>query len=136
MSGIRFYENGREVTKAEFLRGKPHLDTILTTPDGRKAIARSLQQDPNRRLGHESEACGVPGIEKDHTRWIKEQGLSGVEVLPGGNIRFSGSEREKDKYLSARGLQDHSTAGCDGKTEFQKNRRGVDMAKTSRSKRT
>jgi hypothetical protein len=123
VSGIRFYENGQEVTKAEFLRGKPSLDTILTTPDGRKAIARSLQQDPNRRLGHESEACSVAGIEKDHTRWIKEQGLTGVEVLTNGNIRFSGSEREKDKYLAARGLQDHTTAGTDTRTEFYKARK-------------
>lgn len=122
-STIRFYDNGREVTRSEFVAGSPSLDSHLATPEGRRAVARTLQQDANRRLGHESESCNVSGAEKEHSDWIRRERLTGVEVLPNGNIRFSGSEREKDRYLAARGFVDMSTAGCDGKTEFQKQRK-------------
>ena len=124
MSGTRYYVNGREVDEKEFTAGRPSLDSVLATPQGRRDVANTLRNDPHRRLGFESESASVPpGMAKSHHEWVQEQGLGGVEVLPSGNIRFSGSEREKDSYLTARGMADHSSAGADTKLSHLPNRK-------------
>ena len=113
--GKRFVVDDVDVTEEQYLATlahKPSLDEVLATEDGRQGLARSLHQDPSRRCGHESISCGVgKAMASEHDQWIRSQKLTGVTVLPSGNIQFSGSEREKDKYLAARGLVDTSSAG-------------------------
>ena len=89
--GIRYYLNGREVTKAELdAHCEPTMrrtDADLKTVEGRKGLANALARDTQAWEAKQHEACGVPAhCAAERAAEVKALGLSGVEVQPNGNV--------------------------------------------------
>jgi hypothetical protein len=120
MSGVRYYVNGREVSRQEYLDDCESLNKTLATSEGRQGLVRSMYRDPAYYESHESMAAGMPShMAKEHAEWVQQQGLVGVEVMPSGNVKFAG-QRNKDEYLARRGLADATSAGSGTKTPRRK----------------
>ena len=122
--GIRYYLNGREVTKAELdAHCEPTMrrtDADLKTVEGRKGLANALARDTQAWEAKQHEACGVPAhCAAERAAEVKALGLSGVEVQPNGNVVFKGP-RNKDAYFKAYNLGDFSSAGSGSVTEVSK----------------
>lgn len=122
--GIRYYLNGREVTKAELdAHCEPTMrrtDADLKTVEGRKGLAKALSRDTQAWEFKQYESCGVPAhCAAERRADVKARGLAGVVIHDNGNASFSGS-RNKDAYFKAYELGDFSSAGSGSVTEVSK----------------
>lgn len=108
---IVYVDNGREVSRDKFTSSAVDLDRTLSSSEGRRGIAATISRGSIHFQGHESVSAGVPRhMAREHAEWVAANRIRGVEVTPSGNIRYS-DESAKNRYLEARGLADHSSAG-------------------------
>ena len=91
--------NGKRVTEAEFHRagpvGRPGIPSISKTYSGAKPLV--------------SQGAGcLPNQVPEMREFVKEQGLSGVDVRPDGSVAFSSrGDNGRRGLLRARGLVDN-----------------------------
>jgi len=104
MSGVKYFKNGKEVTREEFTQGGD--------PNWLKSSAMTsstyTEHDPLI-----SEGCGVMKSQIQETREaIKYHGIQGAAVHNNGQIRFT-SRRARKEFLAMRGLVDNDAGYAD-----------------------
>lgn len=104
--GTQYTIDGKDVTKREFDK---------TVRDKEAGSAESLSRSEHWKK-HESIACGVhPSQVNEHREYLRQHGFTAVEVTNSGSIKFmDGDSKQRQEYLSRRGLADYSSAGGSG----------------------
>ena len=97
MSGVKYYSNGREVTREQFTT-RPRDDWMSSPP---MTANTYTEHDPLI-----SDGCGVMKAQvKEAREAIRHYGIQGAAVLDNGQMRFT-SRRARKKWLSIRELHD------------------------------
>lgn len=135
--GIKYYLNGREVTKAELdaycAPTMKATEEDLKTEQGRRGLANAMARDTQAWEAKQYESCGVPAhCAAERAAEVKALGLTGVEVQPNGNVVFKGP-RNKEAYLKAYNLGDFSSAGTGSVTEVSKSAKRKDKPNVDRA---